>query len=132
MKLLIIVLCLLLSSCTTYQRCKEKYGTSYSDTITVENSMTVSIPKDSIVTTVVNDTLTYIKEITEGRAKLIIQKTPQITYIKAECDSITKTVTKIERVPIQQAIFGVNPIWKKIAIISLIVVVVLGIILTLK
>ncbi len=111
--LIAIILIISLNACISYQKCKDRFGTTVADTVKVINSVTVSIPRDSVITSFRNDTITFVREIVHGRTKVIVEKTPTITYIKAECDSATKTVTKIIEVQKEATNFGVNPLWQK-------------------
>lgn len=110
--LLIIAFIFLLTSCVTYQRCKDKFATTLTDSVTVTNTVSLTIPKDSIVTRWQNDTVTFVREIQQGRAKVIVEKTKYYTVVKADCDSATKTVTKIVKVKSDTNSFGVAPFWK--------------------
>jgi hypothetical protein len=101
----IILILWLCSSCMTYRKAKARYAETKIDTITVTN--TVTVPKDSIRFVIHNDTTTYIREYHQGRAKVIVEKTPTITYIKADCDSVTKTVEV--KVPQQINTWGIAP-----------------------
>lgn len=123
--LIAIIVILSLNACITYQKCKDRFGSTVNDTVKVVNSVTVSIPKDSIITSFRNDTITFVKEIVQGRTKVIVEKTPTITYIKAECDSASKTVTKIIEVQKEATSFGVNPLWQKAVYALLIVLFIL-------
>ena len=122
------VLIYCMSDCMTYRKAKAKYATVKVDTITVRN--TITIPKDSIRYVMHNDTTTYIREVRQGRAKLVIEKTHDITYIKADCDSMTKTVQTL--VPQQQVTWGIAPWYKEALAFALGIVIVLLIILLAK
>ncbi|MDI9870588.1 hypothetical protein [Flectobacillus roseus] len=111
--LLILIALIVTQSCVTFQKCQDKFGkTTVGDTVTITKTVTLSVPKDSIVTTYQNDTVTFYKEIQQGRARLIIEKTPIYTTIKADCDSVQKTTqVQIKYVPIKNT-WGVKPIYK--------------------
>lgn len=85
-----LLIAFVLCSCMNYKKAKAKYADVKKDSIII--TKIVTIPHDSIRTEIIHDTTTYIKEFHQGRARLIIEKTPTITYIKADCDSVSKVV----------------------------------------
>ena len=97
------------SSCMTYHKAKSRYAETKIDTVTVTN--TVTVPKDSIRFVIHNDTTTYIREYRQGRATVIVEKTPTITYIKADCDSVSKTVEV--KVPQEINTWGIAPWYRE-------------------
>ena len=104
----------LLSSCVTYQKCKEKYfeKVTVHDTVTFSKKVTLLIPKDSIFYRIVNDTARYDKTVNSGRAKLIIKHTADTTYLQAECDSVSKSENVVFKyLPLTNNI-GVSPNWR--------------------
>lgn len=100
MKSLILVL-LLLTSCVTYKRCKEKFSTVV-DSVTIELPVEVKIPKDSISLRYINDTLrhTIIRE--QGRAKIIIHRDSIFTEVRVICKDSIIYISKTIKVPVAQ------------------------------
>jgi hypothetical protein len=82
--LLMIVLSLLLTCCTTYRKCTRKFGV-VTDSVTVP--VMVVIPRDSIMINYLTDTLKITDTITrtDGRAEVIVYRDSVRTYIKAVC-----------------------------------------------
>ncbi len=117
MKRHLITLCLCafatlcLTQCATYKRCQEKFATTITDTVMV--NVPLFVPKDSIVTSFVTDTTYLYKEIKQGRARVIVERTPRETRVQAECD----TITIYKKVPVATTInrWGVDPWYKKLA-----------------
>lgn len=113
--LLVALAAIILSSCVTFERCKSKFGeNAVTDSIKVMVPVSVLVPKDSVVTSFITDTTYFYKEIIQGRAKVIVERTNTITTVQAQCD----TVTIIKKVPVKvpgpQVIWGVAP-WHKTA-----------------
>ena len=103
--------CLMLSGCMTYQKALRKYGTMATDSATILVRDTVTIPKDSVTYSFVNDTTTFTKVVNGIRAKLKINRTSRTTSIQAEC----KPDTIIRQIPAKcppVATFGVAPWYK--------------------
>lgn len=122
-KLTTLFLIVLLQSCMTYRKAQRKFADTKTDTIKVVN--TVTIPRDSIRTVIKNDTQTFYREIQQGRARVIIEKTPTYTYIKADCDSASKTVQTV--IPQTVNTWGISPwyekaFWACIGIIALLII----------
>ena len=118
--LLLIAYSLLLTSCATYNRCQSKFqNTSVSersrrpDSIKVIVPVPVLVPRDSVITTFVTDTTYLYKEIQQGRAKVIVERTNHITTVQARCDTVTITKLVKVNVPGQTISWGVAPWYKK-------------------
>lgn len=117
-KAILLLLCVLsltffFSSCASYKRCRDKFATTVTDSVRVQVPVSVLVPRDSVVMSFVTDTTYFHKEIQQGRAKVIVERTNQITTVQAECD----TVTIIKQVPVKvpvQTLWGVAP-WYKTA-----------------
>jgi hypothetical protein len=104
-------LCLCASSCATYKRCTEKFATTHTDSVLVE--VPYLVPRDSIITSFVTDT-TYLRiEERQGRATVIVERTPKITTVQAECDTVTIFKKVLVGTTVNQ--WGVNPWYKKLA-----------------
>lgn len=104
-----------LSSCVTYKRCQQKFGeNAVTDSVKVTVPVSVLVPRDTVITSFVTDTTYLYKEVQQGRAKVIVERTHSITTVQAKCD----TVTIIKKVPIKvpgpQVVWGVAP-WHKTA-----------------
>lgn len=113
--LLITLTAFLLSSCVTFQRCKDKFGeNTVTDSVKVIVPVSVLVPKDSIVTSFVTDTTYFYKEITQGRAKVIVERTNTVTTVQAKCDTVTIFKKVPVKVPGPQVVWGVAP-WHKTA-----------------
>jgi hypothetical protein len=109
MKNLIIVgLIMLCSGCATYNRCLQKFGSELSDSVTVAVPVAIIVPKDSVIMTFVTDTTYFYKEIQQGRAKVIVERTNTVTTVQARCDTVTIVKTKLVRLPGPDK-FGVAP-----------------------
>jgi hypothetical protein len=106
--LFLIVIC---SGCATYNRCLQKFGSEFSDSITVPVQVAVLVPRDSVITSFVTDTTYFFREIQQGRAKVIVERTNTITTVQARCDTVTIVKTKMVRLP-GPAKFGVPPWYK--------------------
>lgn len=106
--LLLTAYCLLLSSCSQ-RRLLRKLQT---DTVTVRQMVTVTVPKDSAVLRIVTDTTTVIKEIRQGRATVRIVREPTYTTVYATCDSVKITKEAIAKVPRNTIIVGVSRWYK--------------------
>ena len=106
--LLIGMVALCCVGCTTFEKAKRKYATNVTDT-TFTTVRTV-VPKDSAVLRIVTDTTTVVHEIRQGRARIIFQRDPKTTVIKAECDSVV--VEKKVPVYITKQVWGVDPAYK--------------------
>ncbi len=95
-----------LSGCMTYERAVKKFGHMAYDSTTITVRDTVIIPKDSVSLILKNDTTTVYREIQQGRAKVIVERTHTYTIIKATCagDTIARE-TKAKVAP--RVSFGV-------------------------
>ncbi len=112
------ILVMIISSCTTYERCIQKYGDTVIDTVDVEYSVTV--PRDSIVTRIMLDTIpfmvpgdTVVIEDPESRAKISYWKSAyeDALEIRADCDSVT--ITDTVRVEVSQKVFKPPPLSRR-------------------
>jgi hypothetical protein len=59
--------------------------------------VTVSIPKDSVITSFRNDTITFVKEIVQGRTKVIVEKHLQLPISKPNAIQPLKQLQKLLR-----------------------------------
>lgn len=115
--LLLFALCiaLMLNSCVTYQKCVDKYASKLSkpDTVVYTQYEKLIVPHDSIVFSFVNDTnwINVLPTIKIGRARLSIKKTKDSTFVRADCDSVSQTITT-RNYKIYKTSFGVSPNWK--------------------
>ena len=88
----IVLLLLLATSCTSYKRCMEKYGSIQADTTTVIDTVTVVKPVDSIRYVFNRDSLHYIVRETE-RTRLVINRDTIICMAKSDTvHHYTKTI----------------------------------------
>lgn len=103
-----MLLALCLSSCMTFEKAFRKYGHNRIDT--TFTTVRTAIPHDSAVLRVVTDTTTVVREIRQGRARIIYERNPQTTYIRADCDSVIVE----KKVPqyINRQVWGVDPVYK--------------------
>ena len=110
--LLITAFCLFATSgCYTYQKAIRKFGHVAKDSVTITVMDTVTIPKDSIVTSFRTDTTIFHKVIETLRSKLTINRTPKLTTIQAECKPDT-IIRKVRANCPPVATFGVAPWYK--------------------
>lgn len=100
---------LLLSSCSSYNKLVRKYGRNVTDTLRVVVSDTVRIEKDSLVLGYRNDTVAFRQVMQQGRARVIVEKTPIYTTIQAECRDTTIIHETIKEIPVTKRVFGVDP-----------------------
>lgn len=105
----LILLGLALNGCRPYEVAKRKYATDVVDT-TFTNIVT-TIPRDSVVKVIHNDTLRvterHVERVKQGRATVTIIREPTNTTVIANCDSVRKeqkVVTKTVR-----QVWGVDP-----------------------
>lgn len=103
----------LATSCASYKRCQQKFATTVTDSIKVQVPVTFTVPRDSVVTTFVTDTVTFERIVQQGRARLTIKRTPEITSVRADCDTVTIIKTVPVKVPGPRVVFGVAPWYKK-------------------
>lgn len=108
----------MMSSCMTYERAVKKYGHMAKDSIHVTVRDTVTIPKDSVIVHLNNDTITTYKEIQQGRTKVIVERTHTQTTIKATCEADTIYLQKIVTLP-PVVKFGIAPWFKNAFYITL-------------
>ena len=116
--LLLLAYSLLLTSCATYNRCQSKFQSavperSRRDSVEVPVQVPVLVPRDSVITTFITDTTYLYKEIQQGRAKVIVERTNTITTVQARCDTVTITKLVKVKVPGQPINWGVAPWYKK-------------------
>lgn len=107
--LLFFVLIALLAACTTYKKCAEKYSTTYVDSVQVTVPISVVVPRDSVITRVKTDTTYLYKEVQQGRARVILERTPVITTVTAKCDTVTIVKHSTVFVPREVRVFRDNP-----------------------
>lgn len=120
-----LLVSLSLLSCVTFERCKQKFGNKTDSTYIVLRD-TIRISKDSLI--VVLKTIEKQKIDTvfkEGRVKIHYIKTPEKTYIRADCDTVTRYINRQIKIPVKNE-FGVNPLYKRgfwmlLSIVSLII-----------
>lgn len=130
LKLLFYILFISFSivSCVTYQKCKDKFGVKTDSTyITLRD--TVRIPKDSLVTVfkTVDSKRIIDTIIRQGRVTVRYKQTPVLTYIRADCDTVTRYLSRTIKIPVANK-FGVNPFYKRgfwIVLILLIIIITL-------
>ena len=110
-KSFIIFFVLFATSCTTYKKCQQKYQNTFTtiDSVRVTAPVIVTVPRDSVVTSFVTDTTYLYKEIQQGRAKVIVERTNTITTVQARCDTVTIIKTVRANVPVK---WGVAPKYK--------------------
>jgi len=113
-KILFLILVLAATSCVTYEKCARKFGNTVSDTIRVTIPVSVLVPRDSVITSFKTDTTYLYKEVQQGRAKVIFERTHTITTVQAQCDTITVTKLVPVKVPAKVIKWGVAP-WYKTA-----------------
>lgn len=109
---LLILSVFLLTSCASYKRCQVKFATTLTDSVKVNVPVSVIVPRDSVVTSFKTDTTYLYKEIQQGRAKIIVERTHTITTVQARCDSVIITKTIRVKVPGPQVVWGVKPAFK--------------------
>lgn len=114
MKQIIIALLLSVSicSCATYKRCSQKFSNTVLDSVQVMVPVAVTVPRDSVVTSFVTDTTYLYKEVQQGRARVIVERTNTVTTVQARCDSITIVKLKYVKVPGPRVVWGVSPTYK--------------------
>lgn len=122
------------TSCTTYKRCQQKFQTqlTVTDSVKVTVPVTVTVPRDSVVTTFKTDTTYLFKEIQQGRAKVIVERTNAITTVQAKCDTVVIVKYQPVKVPGQRVVWGVAPWYKtgfKWCLNALIIAIAISIIL---
>jgi hypothetical protein len=115
-RIILVILVLAVASCTSFKRCQLKFANQLTtvDSIKVPVPVSVVVPRDSVITSFVTDTTYLYKEIQQGRARVIVERTHSITTVQARCDTVT--ITRIIRVsvPGPRVIWGVKP-WYKTA-----------------
>lgn len=106
---LLLTLILLAFGCSN-RRLLRKLAT---DTVTVRQMVTVTVPKDSAVLRLVTDTTTVVREVRQGRATVRIVREPTYTTVYANCDSVQITKEAIAKVPRNNIMVGVNKWYKR-------------------
>ncbi|RIV23625.1 LytTR family transcriptional regulator [Fibrisoma montanum] len=108
-KLLPVLILLLLSSCTSFEKAFRKYGRTVNDT--TYTTVQLTVPKDSSILVVKTDTTRIVERVRQGRATVTIIREPTNTTVLAECD----TVVVEKRVPgvIRTQLWGVDPKFEK-------------------
>lgn len=106
---LLLIIVLLAFGCSN-RRLLRKLAT---DTVTVRQKVTFTVPKDSAVLRIITDTTTVVREIRQGRATVRIVREPTYTTVYANCDSVKITKEAIAKVPRNTIIAGVHR-WYKI------------------
>lgn len=101
-----------LQGCMSYEKAVRKYGHIVKDTIVTVVQIPIIVPHDSVVTTFKTDTTYYVKEVQQGRARLMVVRTPQITTVKADCDSTIIIKEHTVKVPTKSVYWGVNKWYK--------------------
>jgi|GEM_PF-3846700 len=116
----LIIIILTLNSCATYQRCQVKFSNQLTtnDSVRVTVPVSVLVPRDSVVTSFVTDTTYVYKEIQQGRAKVIIERTNTITTVQARCDTVT--ITKYQRIMVEgpRKVWGVKPFYRNAFLVA--------------
>jgi hypothetical protein len=99
-------------SCASYKRCQQKFASTITDSVKISVPVSVLVPRDSVITAFVTDTTYLYKEIQQGRAKVIVERTHSITTVQAQCDSVTITKPVYVKVPGPRVVWGVSPKYK--------------------
>ncbi len=107
--LLFLALTVLITSCTTYKKCADKFSSTYTDSVRVVVPVAVVVPRDSVITRVKTDTTYIYKEVQQGRARVILERTPIVTTIQAKCDTVTITREVPVMVPQEVRVFRDDP-----------------------
>ncbi|GAB2586476.1 hypothetical protein GCM10027190_39470 [Spirosoma areae] len=102
----------------TYNKALRKFGYLATDSATVLIQDTVTILKDSVVLSLKTDTTTIHRVIEQGRARVIYDRTREITRVQAECKADTIIRTLQAKCP-PVASFGIAPWYKPAFFISL-------------
>jgi hypothetical protein len=84
--ILLLLLSMLLSCCTTYRRCSRKFASLSQDTITL--TVPVIVPKDSVTISYLTDTLKITDTIysQSGRARIKVYRDTIKTYVECDCE----------------------------------------------
>ncbi len=106
--LLIFSMC----SCASFKRCQQKFGSTVTDSVRIQVPVSVIVPRDSVVTSFLTDTTYLYKEIQQGRAKVIVERTNTVTTVQAKCDTVTVTKLVPVKVPGPRVVWGVAPWYK--------------------
>lgn len=113
---LLLIIILLAFGCSQ-RRLLRKLST---DTVTVRQLVTVTVPKDSAILRLITDTTTVVREVRQGRATVRIVREPHFTTVYANCDSVKIIKEAVAKVPRNNIIVGVNK-WYKRGFFSLLI-----------
>lgn len=112
-----------LSGCVNgYELARLRYAHQVADT--TFQTITTTIPRDSVVTSFKTDTTHYFETVKQGRATLTIIREPTNTTVIANCDSLTKSQKVPTRIETQE--WGTDPKYETQTRILLAVVIGLG------
>ncbi|MEA5459101.1 hypothetical protein VB796_08640 [Arcicella sp. LKC2W] len=116
-----VIIALILNACMTYNKAKRRYANTKIDTVTVQKTVTVSIPKDSVIYTHkdFNDTIPFYEEAQQGRAKVRIEYKDRILKVKADCDSASAQQTVTLKVPQEVNTWGASPYFRDACLVLL-------------
>ncbi len=127
---LVALACLLLTACApSFRRCQSLYGHPATDTTHVTDTVTVRVPHDVISYHVLTDTTTVRDTLRQGRARLIYVRTPVLTTVQADCDTVT--ITRTVRLPCPPTVqqWGIAP-WYRWAFYAALGAAVMGLLTT--
>jgi hypothetical protein len=99
-------------SCASYKRCQQKFANIVTDSVKVTVPVSILVPKDSVIATFVTDTTYLYKEVQQGRARVIVERTHSITTVQAKCDTMFITKYVPVKVPGARVVWGVSPKYK--------------------
>lgn len=100
-----------LAGCATFSRCKTKFGNTFTDTVRVQETVRLTVPRDSAVLSLVNDTTTVVREVVNHRARVIVEKTRDVIHVRAICDTVfMEKIVEIKTPTVQN--WGVSPGWR--------------------
>lgn len=112
--LLIFFVFHLCSGCVTYQKCKDKYMSSYMDTIKVSIPVSIEIPKDSVFYSF-KDSITNPVEKKQGRARVLISRDSHgTTKVSAICDPVVIERKVRANCPPVAVFKEDRPLWKRL------------------
>lgn len=105
---IVLVMCIGVSSCMTFQKAQRRYATNVADTIFT--TVITTVPRDSVRLVVKTDTTRIIERMRQGRATVTIIREPTNTTVLADCDSLTRSQQVATRIITQK--WGVDPAYK--------------------
>lgn len=108
-----LLIALLLNSCMTYRKAKNRYAHTVTDTVRISKEVILNIPKDSVKYRFITDTIPFYDEVRQGRATVRIEYKDKIVKIKADCDSASKSEIVTLKAPQEINTWGVNPWYEK-------------------